>query len=200
MYKNSPARTSASGVKPGPPSSTQNTRCFSSRRRPKVSCPPLGYDAPHYPAGFPPPGTALPRTHAQPALPILLQAELYPGRCTQPPAGLRQGTQQGMAVHLFRRTMGRWPPAEPPDTALPAAPPQDRLGLLLLGRGKRILCQQLRIALDDTERRLEVMGQRRHLPGPLLLHPPLRLQAVGQLTAHLLQSPQRLGILPLWHR
>ena len=72
---------------------------------------------------------------------------------------------------------------------------QDGFDLCLLVGGQSILGQQVCVALNDGQRRFQVMRQRGDLFGALLLHPPLALQAVGQLSAHRLHGMQRGGKL-----
>ena len=73
---------------------------------------------------------------------------------------------------------------------------EDGVGHLPLGRGERVLLQQLRVAADDGEGRLEVVGQGGQLQVPLPLHGPLALQGPGQVRPELVHGLQGLPELP----
>ena len=74
------------------------------------------------------------------------------------------------------------------DFAIVTTPLQNRLHLRFLLCGQAvILCQQLRVALDDGQRRFQLVGQLNDLFPLPLLHGPLLLQAAGQGVAHGLQ-------------
>ena len=70
--------------------------------------------------------------------------------------------------------------------ALCAAQDGLQLGMLCIAQG--IFLKKFSVALNDGQRRFQVMRQRGNLLGTLLLHPPLALQAVRQLAAHRLHG------------
>ena len=75
--------------------------------------------------------------------------------------------------------------------------PQDGLHLFPLLRGQGlVLGQQVGVALNDGQRRFELMGKLDDLLPLLLLQDPLLLQAAGQCIAHGLQCLQSALVLP----
>ena len=130
----------------------------------------------------------------------VFQPEIHPRRRAQRLAGLAQRGGKGGGVKILRRGGGKLRPGGVPQGGQvlpgPVGPAQDGLHRLALGVGQVVLGQQLGVALDDGQRRFQVVGQRGDALRPLLLHRPLRFQRVRQPVPQALHRAQRLLKLP----